>query len=66
MNFVKFIYSAGIEDRIYIHFVKIYVAKCKWKHFNKSDRYQIRENAWRAGVNRPIHNLWQKYYYKLG
>ncbi len=31
VNFVKFIYSAGIEDRIYIHFVKIYVAKCKWK-----------------------------------
>ncbi len=45
VNFIKFIYSAGIEDRIYIHFVKIYVAKCKWKRFNKSDRYQIRENA---------------------
>ncbi len=24
----------------------IYVAKCKWKRFNKSDRYPIREHAW--------------------
>ncbi len=47
---MNFIYSAGIEDRIYIHFVKIYVAKCKWKHFNKSDRYPIRENAWNDQV----------------
>ncbi len=43
-------YSAGIEDRIYIHFVKIYVAKCKWKRLNKSDRYQISENAWNDQV----------------
>ncbi len=61
---VRFIYSAGIEDQIYIHFVKIYVAKCKWKRLIKSDRYQIRENTWRAGVNRPIYD--KKYYYKLG
>ncbi len=42
VNSVKFAYGAGIEERIYIH---IYVAKCKRKRFNKSDRYPIRENA---------------------
>ncbi len=47
VNSVKFAYSVGIEERIYICFAKnIYVAKCKWKRFNKSDRYPIRENAW--------------------
>ncbi len=42
----KFKYSVRIEDRIYIRFVKIYVAKCKWKRFIKSDRYLIKENTW--------------------
>ncbi len=34
----------------------IYVAKCKWKSFNKSDRYPIdqRKHMKWPGVNRPI------------
>ncbi len=42
VNSVKFAYSGGIERILRRH---IYVTKCKWKRFNKSDRYPIRENA---------------------
>ncbi len=46
VNSVKFAYSAGIEERTYIRFAKTHLCgQCKWKRFNKSDRYPIRENA---------------------
>ncbi len=37
-----------------------YVAKFKWKRFNKLDRYLISKNTWNDQVTR------QKYYYKFG
>ncbi len=43
MSSVKFAYSMGIEELIYITYM--YVAKFKWKRFNKSDIFPIRENA---------------------
>jgi len=39
---IKSAYSMGIEDRIYICFAKhIYVTRCKWNRFDKSDSYPI-------------------------
>ncbi len=46
VNSVKFAYGAGLKNGfIPVLQRHIYVAKCKWKHLNKSDRYPIRENA---------------------
>ncbi len=47
VNSVKFAYGACIEE-LFISVLQrhIFVAKCKWKRFNKSDRYPIRENTW--------------------
>ncbi len=41
VNFVKFKYSAGIEEYPF-----------NWKRFNKSGRYPISENAWNDQVTR--------------
>ncbi len=53
---VKFKYRAGIEEYPFCD----YVAKFKWKRFNKSDRYPISKNTWNDQGTR------QQYYYKLG
>jgi len=42
VHFMKSVYSVGIEDQINIRFAKhIYVSRCKWNHFDKSDSYPI-------------------------